>query len=312
MAQIIQCLGGKTGGHDQISNKDAIILYCLANGVKVDYAKLIWEDIIHKLNKKNREKVVPYPRFISLLLEYMMPEYDNEELTIHPTQVFSVLNWALKPIQPKRPPFTDHIKAIYNIDVHGMDEETKNYSFDHIFAVSNRSVLVDKTKSAGDGLRTAHTDSGANEKSRADNISLKVNIEDLSDILKDTRSSFFTPDSPPDEPIIVSDEIPPPPSPKSAQIQELMAQIKELKKHVRDMKIELPGDLKEIPTKLETFTSTISSLSSQVTDTLNRFSTMVENASRATSMNVPSAGKATASPVEGEKNTKDAEKKENP
>ncbi|GKD17704.1 hypothetical protein Tco_1206862 [Tanacetum coccineum] len=55
------------------------------------------EDIIHKLNKKIREKVVPYPTLISLLLEYMMPEYDNEELTINPTQVFSVHNWALKP-----------------------------------------------------------------------------------------------------------------------------------------------------------------------------------------------------------------------
>ncbi|GKF56900.1 hypothetical protein Tco_0170437 [Tanacetum coccineum] len=84
VAQIIQCLSGKTDGHDQISNKDAIILYCLANRVKVDYAKLIWEHIIHKLNKKTREKVVPYPRFISLLLEYMMLEYDNKELTIHP------------------------------------------------------------------------------------------------------------------------------------------------------------------------------------------------------------------------------------
>nr|GEY00689.1 hypothetical protein [Tanacetum cinerariifolium] len=48
---------------DQISNKDATILYCLANRVKVDYAKLIWEDIIHKLNKKTREKVVPCPSF---------------------------------------------------------------------------------------------------------------------------------------------------------------------------------------------------------------------------------------------------------
>ncbi|GKB02388.1 retrovirus-related pol polyprotein from transposon TNT 1-94 [Tanacetum coccineum] len=243
---------------------------------------------------------------------------------------------------------------------------------------SNLSVLVDKTKSAGDGLKTAHTDSGANEESRADDISLKVKLEDLSDILKDTRSAFFTPDSPPDEPIIVSDEseeeeevakdkdteatshdvpkdtsVPPPPSPKSAQIQELMAQvhllqsqkeeleqakakakaevlllnitglsgeIKELKKHVRDMEIELPGDLKEIPTKLETFTSTISSLSSQlktldflprllhkVTNTLNMFATMMENALGAPSMNVLSAGKAIASPAEGEKNTKDAE-----
>ncbi|GKA88184.1 hypothetical protein Tco_0809948 [Tanacetum coccineum] len=69
--------------------------YCREIGV--DYVRMIWEDIIHKLNKKTKEKVVSYPRFISLLLEYMMPKYDNEELTIHPTHIFSVLNWALKP-----------------------------------------------------------------------------------------------------------------------------------------------------------------------------------------------------------------------
>nr|GEZ49847.1 hypothetical protein [Tanacetum cinerariifolium] len=88
----------------------------------------------------------------------------------------------------------------------GMDKGTKNYSFNHIFTGSNPSVLVDKTKYAGDGLKIAHTNSGANEESRADDISLKVKLEDLSDILKDTRSAFFTPDSLPDEPIIVSDE----------------------------------------------------------------------------------------------------------
>ncbi|GJX76635.1 hypothetical protein Tco_0503937 [Tanacetum coccineum] len=105
------------GGLDQILNKDATILYCLANGVHVDYAKIIWEDLIHKLNKKTRKKIVPYPRFISLLLEHMMPEYDNEELTINPTQVFSVYNWTLKPNQPEDPPFTTHMKAIFNLDV---------------------------------------------------------------------------------------------------------------------------------------------------------------------------------------------------
>ncbi|GKF62623.1 hypothetical protein Tco_0182677, partial [Tanacetum coccineum] len=52
---------------------------------------------------------------------------------------------------------------------HGMDEGT------------NPSVLVDQTKSAGDRV-------------------------DLSNLLKDTRSAFFTPDSLQDEPIIVSDE----------------------------------------------------------------------------------------------------------
>ncbi|GJY56278.1 hypothetical protein Tco_0455393 [Tanacetum coccineum] len=103
------------------------------------------------------------------------------------------------------------------------------------------------------------------------------------------------------------------------KITGLSREIKELNKHVRDMEIELPGDLKEIPTKLETFTSTISiqeklktldslpSLLHKVTDTWNRFATMVQNASGATSMNVPSSGKATASLAEGEKNTKDAE-----
>ncbi|GJW12809.1 hypothetical protein Tco_1578636 [Tanacetum coccineum] len=104
-----------------------------------------------------------------------------------------------------------------------------------------------------------------------------------------------------------------------SKIIGLFGDIKVLKKHVRDMKIELLGDLNEIPTKLETFTSTISiqeklkildslpSLLHKVTNTLNRFATMVENASGATTMNVSSAGKATASPVEGEKNTKDAD-----
>ncbi|GJU57904.1 hypothetical protein Tco_1235670, partial [Tanacetum coccineum] len=268
MGQIIQCLGGKTGGLDQISNKDATILYYLANGVQVDYAKLIWEDLIHKLNKKTMEKFVPYPRFISLLLEHMMLEYDNKELTINHTQVFSVHNWTLKPNQLEEPPFTTHMKAICKLDVHvvskaqkptseteevpqgkkpraktkdkspshpspptlvvaemhkeaqqevggptslgatsvegnhpqlssghdastdstakadpgssapndsisskqDMDKGTKNYSFDHIFAGSNLSVLVDKTKFVGDGLKTTHTDSGTNEKSRADDV----------------------------------------------------------------------------------------------------------------------------------------------
>ncbi|GJX62373.1 hypothetical protein Tco_0295273 [Tanacetum coccineum] len=183
-------------------------------------------------------------------------------------------------------------------------------------------------------------------------------MEDLSDILKDTRSAFFNLDSLTDEQIIVSDKseeeenaekdkdtentsVPPLPSLKSAQIQELMAQvyllqsekeelekaklkaeaevvlmktkpsypdinqltellvtslkpelskllasydfascfpielkelpskitglsgeIKELKQHIKNMEIEMPGDLIEIPTKMESFTSTISSLSS--------------------------------------------------
>nr|GEV39308.1 copia protein [Tanacetum cinerariifolium] len=48
----------------------------------------------------------------------MAPEYENKELTINPTQVFSVYNLTLKPSQPEEPPFTDHMKAIGNLVVH--------------------------------------------------------------------------------------------------------------------------------------------------------------------------------------------------
>ncbi|GJY03752.1 hypothetical protein Tco_0369692 [Tanacetum coccineum] len=212
MGQIIQCLGGKTGGLDQISNKDATILYCLENKVKVDYAKLIWNDIIHKLSKKTREKVVPYP---------------------------SVHNWTLKPNQTEGPPFTDHMKAICNLDV-PVDSKAPNPSVQTEEASKSKTgqskketqsssakdkspshpsppTLVvgemhkeeqqaaggptslgatseegahpqlssDQTKSTRDGLKTTHTDS---------------------DLLKDTRSALFTPDFPQDEPIIVLDE----------------------------------------------------------------------------------------------------------
>nr|GEW48685.1 reverse transcriptase domain-containing protein [Tanacetum cinerariifolium] len=133
-----------------------------------------------------------------------------------------------------------------------MDKGTKNYSFDHIFSGSNLSVLVDKTKSAGDRLTTTHTDLGTNKESRADDISKKIKLKDLSEFLKDIRSVFFTLDSSQDDPIIVTDEseeedadkedtpdtshnmpkdtsLPPPSSLKSDQIQDLMAQVQLLK-----------------------------------------------------------------------------------
>nr|GEY15115.1 hypothetical protein [Tanacetum cinerariifolium] len=154
------------------------------------------------------------------------------------------------------------------------------------------------------------------KESRADDIPLKVKLEDLSDILKDKRSNFFTPDSPSYEPIIVLDEskkeeeverdkdtkatsydapkdtsAPPPPSLKSAQFKKFL---------------NLQIQVYSVQEKLNILDS-LPSLLHKVFDTLNRFTTMVENASGATSINVPSAGKTTASLAEGEKNTKDAD-----
>ncbi|GKB37028.1 retrovirus-related pol polyprotein from transposon TNT 1-94 [Tanacetum coccineum] len=326
----------------------------------VDYAKIIWEDLIHKLNKKSRGKIVPYPRFISLLLEHMMPNYDNEELTISHTQVPQGKKPGAKS-GLKRKQSSKHIsesKTEASKSKTGQSEKdtqsnsAKDKSSSHpspptlvvgnmhkeaqqaadgptslgatseevthpqLSSGSNLNVLVDKTKSAGDGLKTAHIDSGVNEASRADDILLKVKLEDLSDILKDTRFAFFTLDSPPDKPITVSYKsekeeevsndkdidatshdvpedtlLPPPPSPKSAQIQELMAQVAELKNIQWELPAEflnLPSQVSSVQEKLKTLDS-LPSLLHKVTDTLNRFATMVENSSGATSMNVPSA-----------------------
>ncbi|GKB02389.1 hypothetical protein Tco_0830478 [Tanacetum coccineum] len=382
---LTQCLGRKIGGLDQISNKDATILYCLANGVKVDYAKKIWEDIINKLNKKTRENVVPYPRFISLLLEYMIPDYDNEELTINPTQVFSIHNWALKPKQTERPLFTDHMKAICNLDVHvdskalkpssqteeesksktGQSEKetlsssAKEKSPSHpspptlvvgemhketqqaaggptsLWATSeegahpqlnsgtNPSVLVYQTKSAEDGLKTAHADSGTNEESKPDEISKKIKLEDLLDLFKDMRYAFFTLNSLQDEPIIISDKseekevenlklncLPNALKELPSKFTEFSGDSKEIKKHVAELKNiewELPAEFQVLPSqvslvqeKFKTLDS-LPSLLNKVTDTLNRFATMVKNTSGAARNNVPSVGQASTSLAEGEK-----------
>ncbi|GJX30703.1 hypothetical protein Tco_0240558 [Tanacetum coccineum] len=106
-----------------------------------------------------------------------------------------------------------------------------------------------------------------------------------------------------------------------SKFNELSSDVKELTKHVRDMEIELHGDIKEIPTKLETFTSTISNLTSKVAELKNiqwtskagvskllQLATMVENASRATTKDVPLAGQATVSPAKGDVEKKKSSK----
>ncbi|GJT81285.1 hypothetical protein Tco_1055627 [Tanacetum coccineum] len=83
----------------------------------------------------------------------------------------------------------------------------------------------------------------------------------------------------------------------------LLTELKELPSKF----IELSGDIKELKRhgKLKTL-DTLPSLLNKVTNTLNRFATVVETASGVASKNVPSTSQATASPAEGEKNTSPA------
>nr|GEV73729.1 uncharacterized mitochondrial protein AtMg00810-like [Tanacetum cinerariifolium] len=216
-----------------------------AEVTEVDYAKIIWDDLIHKL-KKTREKIVPYPRFISLLLEHMAPEYENEELTINPTQVFSVYNLTLKPNQPEEPPFIEHIKVICNLVV-PMDSKALKASLQTekdmmLQQISQLKLILEYLL-----LRIPY---------------LNNRLEDLADILKDTRSAFFTPDSPTYEPIIVSD-------------------VAELK----NIQWELPVEFLDLP-----------HLASSVQEKLKTLDSLLG----ATTTGVLAADKATTSPTEGD------------
>ncbi|GKE79794.1 hypothetical protein Tco_1549794, partial [Tanacetum coccineum] len=93
------------------------------------------------------------------------------------------------------------------------------------------------------------------------------------------------------------------------KIIELSREVKKLKKH--ELLVEflgLPSQVSSIQEKLKTL-DLLPSLLNKVTDTLNRFATIMENASpKTTDKSVPSVGQAGTSPIEGEKNTKDADK----
>ncbi|GKC68391.1 hypothetical protein Tco_1100989 [Tanacetum coccineum] len=99
-------------------------------------------------------------------------------------------------------------------------------------------------------------------------------------------------------------------------------EVKGLKKQVHELEIELLGDLKEIPSKLEYFTKIITSLTSQVAELktlqwelktlqwelpaefLSFAHAIASKKTRDTI--VPSAGQADTQPAEGENNTNQA------
>ncbi|GKD17492.1 hypothetical protein Tco_1206650 [Tanacetum coccineum] len=125
--------------------------------------------------------------FISLLLEYMMPAYDNEELTINLTQA--------KDKSPSHP--SPPIPVVGKMHKEAQQAAGGPTSLgDTSEEGAHLQLSSDKAKSARDGLKTTHTNLGINEESRADEVSKKIKLEDLLDLLKDTRSAFFTPDSP--------------------------------------------------------------------------------------------------------------------
>ncbi|GJW75277.1 hypothetical protein Tco_0134647 [Tanacetum coccineum] len=214
----------------------------------------------------------------------------------------------------------------------------------HSVSASGHDASADSTAEVDHGNYAPNnsipTQQGTNEESRANEILKKIKLEDLSDLLKDTRYAFFTSDSPQDEPITISNEseeeevekddthatshdvpedtsIPYELEQQKAKSEAKVASLKArplypninqlidlLVAELKNIQWELPVEFQALPSqvslvqeKLKTLDS-LPSLLNKVTDTLNRFATIVENAS---------ACQASASPAEGEKNTtKDA------
>ncbi|GJT62934.1 hypothetical protein Tco_1006467 [Tanacetum coccineum] len=326
----------------QRDSKKSLLPPSLANGINIDYASIFWEDIIIKLNKKHREKVVPYTRILSLLMMYKMKEgYRYGELILYPTQVFSVNNWALKPNQPEEPPFTDHMLTICAADMpvvfkdpktsskaESVSEVTKpeakpghkkllaskqpsvssrdatKASFIIYFeSASGCDASADSIAEADPGLSAPSTNphvlANKTKSVEEEETSNTIKLEDLGKLVSHVQPSFKDIDSPEDDPVIVVDDsdeneetekdevhltpnvetedtsVPKSSSPRTKDKLKLLSlklnppfqnveQLKEQLKQVHELEIELPGDLKEIPTKLDDFKKNVASLTSQV------------------------------------------------
>ncbi|GJT34125.1 hypothetical protein Tco_0924544 [Tanacetum coccineum] len=195
MGQIIQCFGGKTDGLDQISNKDATILYCMANRVKASKSKT------GQSEKETQSSLA------------------KDKSPSHPSPPTPVVGEMHKEAQ----------QAVGGLTSLGSTSEERS-TLSPVVILQLKLILYYLLLMIP--------------------CLLKENkVGGLLDLLKDTRYAFFTPDSPQDEPIIVSNECEEeetkkdedahatshnihedtsfthPPSPKSVEIQKLMAQI---------------------------------------------------------------------------------------
>nr|GFA29783.1 hypothetical protein [Tanacetum cinerariifolium] len=71
-AVINKCLTGKSTGFDSLMLSQAQILWGLYHRRNVDYAFLIWEDLLYQVEHKNQKKSneMYYPRFTKVIIHY--------------------------------------------------------------------------------------------------------------------------------------------------------------------------------------------------------------------------------------------------
>nr|GEW92704.1 hypothetical protein [Tanacetum cinerariifolium] len=161
----------------------------LANGINIDYANMFWEDIIIKLNKKHKEKVVPYTRFLSILIMQEMKEgYGDGELTLYLTQVFSS--------------FIIHFKSVSGNDASTASttevDPGKSAPSDFVpqQQVGNYPHLTKKRKEASSFARQVEEEEASST----------IKLEDLAKLVSNVQPSFKYLDLPKDDHVNIVDD----------------------------------------------------------------------------------------------------------
>nr|GEX07365.1 hypothetical protein [Tanacetum cinerariifolium] len=155
----------------------------------------------------------------------------------------------------------------------GMDEGTKNTSYDHISAGTDSYVLADQTKSVSKGLETVLTqptiEKGVSsnvihgdkeeaftaihdDKQKASSI---IKLEDLAKLVSQIQQSFKDLDSPEDYPVINVDE---------SDKDEPIAEAKDTSVPRSSSSSSLTTELKDLPSKFNKLTKEIKGLKTQV------------------------------------------------
>ncbi|GKB16473.1 hypothetical protein Tco_0850396 [Tanacetum coccineum] len=161
----------------------------------------------------------------------------------------------------------------------GMNEGTKNTSYDHLFAGTDLHVIAYQTKSISEGLKIALTQpiTGKGDSSIARQIEEEtfstIKLEDLAKLVDEDEDdevhateNVETEDTSVPKSSSPSTSLPTELKDLPSNLNELTGEVKGLKKQVHELEIKLPGDLKEIPTKLDDFTKNVTSLTSQVAE----------------------------------------------
>nr|GEW18445.1 hypothetical protein [Tanacetum cinerariifolium] len=257
------------------------------NSQEEPYSFYMEEDIIMKLNKRHREKAVPYTRFLSLLMMHKMKE-GYGDLTLYPTQVFNIRQWYLKlsnslpMLRSKEVIKSGSFKAPTSSKIdHSKKRKKSSSAMDSNLSQPPVSTPVDTGMHNGDrqaaggptSLRVTskaranpQLSSGASSIARQvekDEASRIIKLEDLAKLMSSVHPSFKNLDSPEDDLIIIVDD-----SDEDKEADEVHATTNV---ETEDTSVPkslspslVPTELKDLPSKFNELTEEVKGLKKQV------------------------------------------------